>query len=190
MDVERRAPEITPVEITAGRLHLRPWRTTDVEAVLRALKEERIAHWERVEEADPAVARAWVDRQHSPVDGTAAAFAVVDSTSGALLGSAGLYRVSGGRAQLSFWTLPEARGDGVATQAVGVLARWGFSALGIGEIGLYHPAGNPAACRVAEKSGFDREGTLREGRRRGDSGRDGEHLHIGRPFPPRATACP
>ena len=56
---------------------------------------------------------------------------------------------------------PWARGQGIATEVVDAVARWGFDELGLARIGLEHVTRNPASCRVALKAGFPLEGTLR-----------------------------
>jgi RimJ/RimL family protein N-acetyltransferase len=171
---------IEPLEITAGRLHLRPWQDADAPEVLRALREPLIAAWQSSSGVeDLAGARGWVTHRGDWSDGTHASFAVVDATTGALLGSVSLHRINDVQrdAGIGYWTLPEARGRGVAPQAVDVVSRWAFAGLGLERIELCHAAGNPASCRVAEKAGYLYEGTLRQGYRYGDGSRHDEHLH-------------
>jgi ribosomal-protein-alanine N-acetyltransferase len=57
--------------------------------------------------------------------------------------------------------LPEARGSGVATRALGAIADWAFAAVGFHRLELDHSIQNPASCRVAVKAGFVPEGTVR-----------------------------
>lgn len=169
-----------PVEITAGRLHLRPWRDGDAPDVLRAFREPEIAVWQTsTSVGDLAAAREWVRRRGDWSDGAHASFAVVDATSGGLLGSVSLHRIDQVQltASIGYWTLPEARGRGIAPQAVDVVTRWAFGALGLERIELCHAVDNPASCRVAEKAGYACEGTLRQGYRYGDGTRHDEHIH-------------
>jgi RimJ/RimL family protein N-acetyltransferase len=65
----------------------------------------------------------------------------------------------------------DARGRGVASRAVALLARFAFDQLGAARVQLLTESDNVASQRVAEKAGFTREGTLRsfldfKGRRR------------------------
>jgi RimJ/RimL family protein N-acetyltransferase len=171
---------IEPVDITAGRLHLRAWQDGDAAAVLRAFNEELIRTWQSGHPMDALeAARQWVARRADWSDGTHASFAVVDATSGSLLGSVSLHRIDSFQryAGVGYWTLPEARGRSVAAQSVDVVTRWAFAVLGLERIELCHAVENIASCRVAEKAGYAYEGTLRAGYRYGDGRRHDEHIH-------------
>jgi RimJ/RimL family protein N-acetyltransferase len=172
-----RAPKqpkpLEPVHLSAGRLYLRPliaadepgialgMRDADVLrfnaglAIVAAPEAERAAMWLRVRE------QGWAG-------GTAAHFAVTDATTGALLGTVGIRDIHRDpqQALASYWTTPEARGQGIAAQALDVVCRWGFGAqdaggLGLHRISLDHALVNTGSCRVAEKAGFLLEGTMR-----------------------------
>ena len=66
-----------------------------------------------------------------------------------------------GLAAVGYWLRPEARGRGVATVAVQLIARWLFSELGVQRLELTTAPENVASQRVAERAGFTREGVLR-----------------------------
>ena len=66
-----------------------------------------------------------------------------------------------GRAGVGYWLVPAARGRGVATRAVRLLARWAFDALGVARLELTCGPDNVASQRVAERCGFTREGLMR-----------------------------
>jgi RimJ/RimL family protein N-acetyltransferase len=74
------------VEITAGRLHLRPWQPQDAPAVYAACQDPQIQRWIAAIPAPyrEADAREFVDRlaPEGWAAGTEAAFAVLDATSG------------------------------------------------------------------------------------------------------------
>jgi RimJ/RimL family protein N-acetyltransferase len=153
-----------PTEITTGRLHLRPWQSGDAPAVLAACQDPEVVRWTSVPQPYTAeAARAWVEEQAPALwaTGRATPFAVLDATSGALLGSAGLQGIEHGTAEVGYWLAPEARGRGVATEALAAVCRWGFGALGLGRITWLAYVGNDASRRVAERVGFAFEGTLR-----------------------------
>ena len=150
-----------PVEITAGRLHLRPWAPWDAPALQSLLDDPEVAHWtphpypcppgyaaDRID-GDPA---AWAT-------GTRAELAVLDATTAQLLGTAGLYRIQGGQAEVGWVTGTSARGRGVATEAVAAVCRWGFAGLGLERLEAHVLTGNAASVRVAEKVGFTAVGT-------------------------------
>jgi [ribosomal protein S5]-alanine N-acetyltransferase len=62
---------------------------------------------------------------------------------------------------VSYWTVPEARGRGVAAEATRELARWAFTERGLFRLELGHRVDNPASCRVAVRAGFLPEGIER-----------------------------
>lgn len=66
-----------------------------------------------------------------------------------------------GLAAVGYWLRPEARGRGIATTAVKLLARWAFHEVGVQRLELTTAPENVASQRVAERAGFTREGVLR-----------------------------
>lgn len=156
-----------PVEISAGRLHLRPFHSTDADTVLRACQDHDIQRFTSVPSPyGPEEARRYVD-VYCPsgwASGRRATFAVLDSTSGELLASVSLGRigvVDPEMAEIGFWCAPWARRQGVTTQAVQVVCRWGFDEFDLARIEWYADVGNTRSRRVVEKAGFTVEGVLR-----------------------------
>ncbi len=155
-----------PVEITAGRLHLRPWTAYDESAVLDACSDPEIQRWTTVPSPyTQADAHAWVNTVAPGLwtAGTATPFAVVDAVSGEVLGSVGLHRIADGSAEVGYWCAPSARGSGVMSEALGALCRWAFAGLGLQRLEWVAGVGNWASRSVAEKNGFRVEGVLRNG---------------------------
>ncbi len=154
-----------PMEIAAGRLQLRPWEHRLGPELLVAFADPEYLRW--IPNSPPATADAvarWVDsRLEQWRDGTRLSFAVQDATSAALLGSVslGYFDAWPGCAEVGYWTVPAARRGGVATEALGVLTRWAFGALGAHRLELYHAVDNPASCRIATHLGFAYEGVAR-----------------------------
>lgn len=156
-----------PVEITAGRLHLRQFGVQDVPAVTRACQDPDIQHFTGVpspyEEED---ARRYVE-VYCPsgwASGRWATFAVVDSTSAELLASVGLNAIGtrdAAMAEVGYWCAPWARRRGVMTEAVRVVCRWAFVTFGLARIEWYAEVGNLGSRGVAERAGFTVEGVLR-----------------------------
>ncbi len=159
-----------PPEVPAGPLLLRPWRPGDAPAVRAALTDpatDLFSNPGRVETDDDAV--EWVARRAGR-SGTTAAWAVVDAVTGELVGSVALHAIDPvqGDAEVGYWTVPAARGRGVAARAVDAAVRWGFATLPIDRVELVHAAGNPASGRVAEEAGSTLEGRLRRSHRYAD----------------------
>jgi RimJ/RimL family protein N-acetyltransferase len=147
-------------------VRLRPWRLDDVPAVAAACGEREIARWldaipQPYTEAD---ARTYIEgTMQAWREGVGAPFAIVDRESGVLLGSIGLrvHDLAHGVCEVGYWVGKEARGRGVATRAVRLLAAWALDALGAERLQLRAEAKNVASQRVAERAGFRREGVLR-----------------------------
>ena len=161
---------IEPQERTAGPWRLRPWRPEDVDAVWAALQDPDNRLWNGGGVRSREDAAALVARRMDWSSGDHACWAVVDAATGAVCGSVSLHSIDRAQAdaEIGYWTVPAARGQGVATFAVDAACRWGFGALPVERIELCHAVENPASGRVAEKAGFTYEGHLRRSFRYGD----------------------
>lgn len=157
-----------PIEIPAGPIQLRPWEHRLAPELLTALRDPEYRQWgPGPAPAMPELpdAHAWIERRLSHwAQRIGCAFAVQESTTGALLGGVGFHGFSEwtDSARLGFWTMPSARGSGIATRAVRSITRWGFGGLGLHRIGLNHALSNTASCAVAERCGYAVEGVARE----------------------------
>ena len=65
------------------------------------------------------------------------------------------------RAAVGYWLAPQARGAGVATHAVRLLAEWAFVDLGVARLEITCGPDNVASQQVADRCGFTREGVMR-----------------------------
>jgi RimJ/RimL family protein N-acetyltransferase len=162
--------------LRAEWLALRVWTTADMPAVVAACHDPAIARFAATVPApcSEADARAWFSSQEpARRAGVRLELAITNFRSDELLGSIALSSVERvhGRAMVSFWIAPEARGQSVATQALWLLAGWAFGSLGLTRLELFIEPDNTASQRAAERCGFVREGLLRsrwvsKGRRR------------------------
>lgn len=159
-----------PTEIRWGTILLRPWVGTDADAVLAALADPEIVQWNASAVSTRLEAVDWIARRADWTDGDHVSLAVVDALGGQLLGSVSLHKIDleQGDAEIGYWTVPAARGRGVATAAVTALCRWALLELPIDRIELCHAVENVGSTRVAAKAGFTREGRLRQSYRYGD----------------------
>jgi RimJ/RimL family protein N-acetyltransferase len=159
-----------------GPTALRPWRDTDVEAVVWACQDPEIARWTAVPSPYRATdARAFLLQRYDAIhSGSAAPFAVVDASSGDLLGSISLNRIEWKhqRTEVGYWLASEARGHGHAARALRTICAWGFQQLGLERIELLAATQNSASQRVAERAGFTREAILRSYMRAKDGRQD------------------
>ena len=107
-------------------------------------------------------AEAWIDHElHRWQQDAGGSWAITWEAS--LLGRVGIGGVSleEGRAGVTYWVLPEARGRGLAALALGIVANWAFGDVGFHRLELDHSTKNPSSCRVATKAGFAPEGIRR-----------------------------
>ncbi|MZF89718.1 GNAT family N-acetyltransferase [Streptomyces sp. SID5643] len=168
-------------------LLLRPWDAgsgADVDTWLRGLRDPEFRRWNTPLRpvTDRASAReSLLARAQAAMEGTSVSFRVADARSDAPLGHIGVNEIKYHlkSARVGYWVLPEARGQGVATRALLLTARWALTELGMHRLELDHAVGHDASCRIAERCGFPYEGTLRGAifqEERHDAFRDA-HIH-------------
>jgi RimJ/RimL family protein N-acetyltransferase len=169
---------IDPVELTAGRLLLRPPEEQDAVDALAMLRDPDTMIWNPAPSiVDVAGAREWCKGLSDWTPGDHATFSVVED--GRLVGNVSLHKIDLDQsiAEMGYRVAPWARGRGVGTAAVRTVTSWAFEYLKLHRVQLFHAVVNVASCRVAEKSGYVNEGTLRSAAKYGDGLRYDEHLH-------------
>lgn len=168
--------------LSDGVITLRPWRAEDVPSLVAAFADdEDLAYWlDRLpqpyteEDGRGYVAygeRGWRGEERETP------FAVLDAGTGRVLGACGVFwdGAATGVAEVGYWTAREARGRGVATRAVRLLAGWVLGEVGFERLELRADTRNEASCRVAAKAGFTKEGIIRSARRNARDGRRVDH---------------
>jgi RimJ/RimL family protein N-acetyltransferase len=111
---------------------------------------------------DEAWLERWLGRYEDGFrTGERAGFAV--GTEDGLVGFAAFVRLSleEQQGEIGYAVAPAGRGRGLSTRAVALLTDWGFGGLGLERIELRIDPRNAASERVAERTGYRREGTLR-----------------------------
>ena len=88
---------------------------------------------------------------------------VVDVASREVLGASGFNQINHEQriANLGYWVRTSRTGEGVASAAARLCARWGFAALGFGRAEIVVMRGNAASRRAAERAGARFEGYAR-----------------------------
>ena len=153
-----------PDELTAGSVTLRRWRPGDAAAIATACSDKEIQRWLPLPSPyDESHALEYVAMmEEDAATGRGFALAIVDPGSDRPLGSIGCRMARArGVADVGYWIVPNARGQGVATTALRALSDWVFANLHPARIELVTDPDNVASQRVAEKAGFVREGILR-----------------------------
>ena len=172
---------IAPESLSDGVVALRPWRADDADALVAALDgDAEIARWldSIPQPYTLADARAWLSQtDESWTDGAGAPFAIVDAATGRLLGGIGIRwtdRVNQ-VGEVGYWARQDARGQGLTTRALRLLADWALDAAGCERLLLRADTENVPSQRVAERAGFVREGVERSAR---FSPRQGRRVHF------------
>ena len=150
-----------------GDVLLRLSRAADVAAVRKVYSEPDIRRWMGWDDRlpDEIEARANIERAaRAWEEGRWAVFRIADAATDEIIGGVNLSFGDHEIAEVSYFVRASARGRGVATRAVALVARWALEELGIERIELrVHPE-NVASRRVAERAGFTREGVERSSR--------------------------
>lgn len=164
MDATPPAPTPPDPPLADEAIVLRLPREADAPAIAEACADPEIGRWIPVPiPYTLADARAFLGTVADGwATGTGSVFAIEERAGGALAGLINLHRgAAPGRALVGYWLAPAARGRGLATRAVRLVAAWAFTDPGLERLELLTLVGNDASGRVALRAGFRREGILR-----------------------------
>jgi RimJ/RimL family protein N-acetyltransferase len=153
---------------------LRPWATDDLPGLLTAAADPLVHRYRYSLPSTGAESAAWLDSvERDRRRGARLELAVCDLPDPTAVGSVSLhaFRPRNGTAMISYWLAPVARGRGMASRAVQLLAGWGFGELGLARLEVHVEAENAASRHVAERCGFALEGRLRSDQRLRDGSR-------------------
>ena len=160
-----RALQFPDPPISLPGFRLRPWATTDVDALVAAWRDPEMHQW-MPEEADPFgadEARVFVDDAATHLSaGKSVALAIAEESTDRAIGSVTLHVWGPRHWNVGYWVAADERRHGLATEAVTRLSRWAFSANpSLARLSLYTLPGNEPSQKVAQRAGFQREGLLR-----------------------------
>ncbi|QNS05677.1 GNAT family N-acetyltransferase [Streptomyces xanthii] len=162
-----------------GTLLLRPAAPSDADAVHAAFQDPALQFWHARTMDSRDEALEWIeDVLRGWREETAAQWIVARASDGAPLGRMALRTMDlvEGVAEIGYWMLPEARGQGAAPKTLITLTDWALAA-GFHRIDLEHSTRNEPSCRVAEKAGYALEGTRRSSALHTDGWHD-MHVHV------------
>jgi ribosomal-protein-serine acetyltransferase len=155
------------VQLTDGSVLLRPYRPEDVAPIYEAVWESiaELSKWMAWAHAHYSVEETgkWIEScGETWANGTECNFVVTDAKDGSFLGGCGLNRISHEerRANLGYWVGTSHTGQGIATAAALLVARFGFGQLQLQRIEITAATDNKASQRVAEKVGAARDRIL------------------------------
>ena len=147
--------------LDADGLVLRAWQREDAPAVVAAYADPDIRRWHarsmNIAEALDWT-ETWAQRWRKEND---CGWAVTNKD--VVLGQISLRGVDldGGSAGISYWVIPQARGQRIAPRALEAVTQWAFEELGLHRLEILHSTRNQASCRVAERAGYLAEGVKR-----------------------------
>lgn len=153
-------------ELTGRRVVLRPFRDSDVDAVLEAATDPLIPLITTIPaRVDVSGALAYIERQRDRLPaGIGHSFAVADRRDpDEAVGQIGLWlRDAGsGRGRIGYWIRPSRRRRGLAADALATLAGWAAGLTWVRRLEVLVEPGNEGSWRAAESAGFQLEGVLR-----------------------------
>jgi RimJ/RimL family protein N-acetyltransferase len=144
--------------LSDGVVALRPWTEADAPEIVECV------------DRDPEISK-WLDQVPQPygledalayVRGIGEQAFAICSDAGRVLGSIGVrWNEARDVGEVGYWLRADARGHGVATRALALVAAWALSVEGVARLQLRAAVENEASRRVAEKAGFRLEGVLR-----------------------------
>ena len=153
-------------ELTTKRLHLRPLRTDDAEAIMELFGDPNVLRFLNLPPTDtPAKALAlidWFNEHYTRHE--AVTWAITLHGDDRLIGTCGTYAWDreNRHVDIGYHILYKHWGQGYATEATNALLAWCFAHLGVHRIQADCTAGNIASERVLLKCGFRFEGIWRE----------------------------
>jgi len=163
MDLRPPLPGLPVPALSDGNVVLRPWQRSDAAALVRIVSDPEVTRYTYLEPGfSEADARHWVATSRSSWGSGLARVAVADRTTDDPVGVVG-FEVDWRRtsAEGFYWLDPAARGRGVMTRALRLLAGWGFATVGIERLYLIIEPANTASKAVAARADFRYEGLLR-----------------------------
>jgi RimJ/RimL family protein N-acetyltransferase len=162
-----RHPELArPSRLSDGAVALRAPGERDLPARAALGADPEIARWTQVPPGGVSLERArtrlneWEARRR---DGVALLFTIADAETDEMLGAADLWRERPDPTvgEAGYLLLAEARGRGVATRALRLLAGWALRELAMTRVDAFVDPANARSVRVLEGAGFTRDGFLR-----------------------------
>lgn len=167
------------IQLSNGRLTLRPTDIDDGPAILEAIQVSKtaLAQWMDWYRPDFSIeiSYKWLETLTAAWElGTNYQFVIIDNERGQCLGTCGINHINQSYlfANLGYWIRSDRTGEGLATEATLLLAQFGFQQLGLRRIEIVTGVENWASRRVAEKAGATFEGILRNRLKLGDKNID------------------
>lgn len=169
-DQDRRwppAPLAWPTDpLSDGVVALDPMTDEDVPRIVAGARDAETQRWLSLPApyGEEAAREFLADVEDAAMAGTTLTFAVRRAGRADLCGSMGL-RLEGrhGEGEIGYWICPDARGEGLASAGVRVLARWAIPMFALRRVEMLVHPDNTASRRTCERAGATYEGVRRRG---------------------------
>ncbi|WP_435177996.1 GNAT family N-acetyltransferase [Halorussus sp. AFM4] len=150
-----------PVYLSGDRVELRVTEREDVEFIQRARSDPaiRTALTQTAPQTREQVEEFY--EEFVAADNGDADFVVCDED-GDPVGEVSLFRTEHDRGEVAYWLVPEARGEGYATEAVSLLLDYAFETSGRHRVHARVVDFNEPSRALVERLGFTEEGRLRD----------------------------
>ena len=157
------------LNLTDRSILIRPYQADDAPLLYEAVRESiaEVSPWLSWchENYSPEESREFISSRTRASQGDEwYSFAVIEAASGRFAGGVGINFINRVHqvANLGYWIRTSAAGQGFATRATRLAARFGFEQLGLQRIEIVAAVENIASQRVAEKAGACREAVARK----------------------------
>lgn len=142
------------IRIESRRLSIRPFSESDADATFPCITPSltRWMAWEPPTDRDE-FDRIWQAWLPAIAEGSDFVFAVRERIDGGFLGLVGLHHVKVASAVLGIWVREDRHGEGIGSEAVGLVAAWASSRLGIERFAYPVAEENYRSRRIAESLG-------------------------------------
>jgi RimJ/RimL family protein N-acetyltransferase len=151
-------------------ISLRPWGSgsRDAEALLGAWRDPDVARWNKLPpDTSEQNAHRWVHGEERRRErGTSLDLVIAElANSDRVLGEVGFVLVEAERrwAEVGYWLAADARGKGVASQALALFAEWALREQPVRRLFARCDPANPTSAAVVERAGFTLGGVLDDG---------------------------
>jgi RimJ/RimL family protein N-acetyltransferase len=155
---------VAQLRLRGPRVELRPLKISDASALGRILRDRQatrfVSPWTRRENG-----KQWVTRiLKEQGGGTRVAFVIVLVSSGETIGQINLFNWSHWEreAEVGLWLRRSYWGQGLGTEALRLICRYGFRAMSLHRVEALVIVGNEGSKRALKKVGFREEGRSRE----------------------------
>ncbi|MEK7193961.1 MAG: GNAT family protein [Patescibacteria group bacterium] len=165
------------LELQGERINLRPLKLNDVRKIYLTIKNDETILKNTLIPYPVTMKkeRKFVENSiKNTKKGTDFVWIIEDRKTKELLGCVGLHKVrwDNKNAEIGYWLNKNFRGQGIMSEAVNLVLKFAFKKLKLHRVWAGVFADNPFSQRVLKKSGFKKEGFLREAHFRWNKWRD------------------